>query len=66
MCWHTPRCPDADASDREAARTIRRDYKAGCVVLCNGVVHFDDTGDLLPDGRIVQPHRPTPLPRAAA
>ncbi len=26
-------------------------------LLCNGVVVFEDTGDLLPDGRIIAPHR---------
>jgi hypothetical protein len=25
--------------------------------LCNGVVIFEDTGDLLPDGRVIAPHR---------
>jgi len=30
----------------------------GWVLLCNGVVVFDDTGELLPDGRAVAPHRP--------
>jgi hypothetical protein len=34
--------------------------------LCNGVIVFDDTGELLPDGQVVPP-RPTPvrLPVAA-
>ncbi|MGW5568219.1 DUF5999 family protein, partial [Streptomyces tendae] len=27
-------------------------------LLCNGVLLFEDTGELLPDGRIVDPHRP--------
>jgi len=27
------------------------------------VVLFEDTGELLPDGQIVAPHRPTDLPR---
>lgn len=27
-------------------------------LLCNAVVVFDDTGDLLPDGRAIAPHRP--------
>jgi hypothetical protein len=30
----------------------------GWSLLCNGVVVFEDTGELLPDGRVVQPHRP--------
>lgn len=28
-------------------------------LLCNGVLVFDDTGELLPDGQIIAPHRPT-------
>ncbi|MFD5898625.1 DUF5999 family protein [Streptomyces sp. NPDC060366] len=27
-------------------------------LLCNAVLLFEDTGELLPDGRIVAPHRP--------
>jgi hypothetical protein len=30
----------------------------GWSLLCNGVVLFEDTGELLPDGQVVQPHRP--------
>jgi hypothetical protein len=30
-------------------------------LLCNGVVIFDDTGELLPDGASIAPHRPTDL-----
>jgi hypothetical protein len=29
----------------------------GWSLLCNGVVLFEDTGDLLPDGRVIMPHR---------
>ncbi len=43
----------------------------GWSLLCNGVLLFEDTGELLPDGRIVAPRRPTdaigsvlPLPLA--
>ncbi len=28
---------------------------------CNGVVIFEDTGELLPDGASIEPHRPTDL-----
>ncbi|MFE4631524.1 DUF5999 family protein [Streptomyces mirabilis] len=28
-------------------------------LLCNGVLLFEDTGELLPDGQIIAPHRPT-------
>ncbi|WP_423247557.1 DUF5999 family protein [Streptomyces achmelvichensis] len=27
-------------------------------LLCNAVLLFEDTGELLPDGRVVDPHRP--------
>jgi hypothetical protein len=30
----------------------------GWSLLCNGVVVFDDTGELLPDGAMIAPHRP--------
>jgi hypothetical protein len=31
----------------------------GWSLLCNGVVTFDDTGELLPGGGVIAPHRPT-------
>ena len=57
-CSHTPTCPSADSADRDAARTLSRQPVQGWQLLCNGVVVFDDTGELLPDGRAVPPHRP--------
>ncbi|MFE2032852.1 DUF5999 family protein [Streptomyces scopuliridis] len=51
-------CHAAEAPDREAARGVTRDDVLGWGLLCNGVVLFDDTGVLLPDGKIVVPHRP--------
>jgi hypothetical protein len=30
----------------------------GWSLLCNGLVLFEDTGALLPDGQIIPPHRP--------
>jgi hypothetical protein len=30
----------------------------GWSLLCNGVLLFEDTGELLPDGKIIAPHRP--------
>jgi hypothetical protein len=56
-CEHRPACPTADASDREAAHLVASHPEQGWVLLCNGVVMFDDTGELLPDGRAVAPHR---------
>ena len=62
MCLHQPQCPSADASDREAAHTKAYHPEQGWSLLCNGVVLFDDTGELLPDGRVIRPHRPTDIP----
>jgi Family of unknown function (DUF5999) len=59
MCPHLPPCPDALAPDREAAHTIASHPEQGWSLLCNGVVIFDDTGELLPNGRMIAPHRPT-------
>src|SRR3974390_576125 len=57
MCPHTPPCPDAHAPDREAAHTIASHPEQGWSLLCNGVVIFEDTGELLPDGATIAPHR---------
>lgn len=53
MCRHHPICPAADASDRDAARVVSSHPEQGWSLLCNGVVVFDDNGELLPDGRVV-------------
>jgi hypothetical protein len=37
----------------------------GWSLLCNGVVLFEDTGELLPSGVVIDPHRPLPLLGAA-
>ena len=58
-CCHTPACPAADASDREAAHTVATHPEQGWSLLCNGVVLFEDTGELLPSGEVIAPHRPT-------
>lgn len=57
MCQHDPDCPSADSSDREAARLAAHHPEQGWSLLCNGVLLFDDTGELLPDGQVVAPHR---------
>ena len=62
MCPHLPPCPDASAPDREAAHTIASHPEQGWSLLCNGVVIFEDTGELLPNGRHDRPapaHRPS-------
>jgi hypothetical protein len=61
MCQHTPSCPEASAPDREAARTLVNHPDQGWSLLCNGIVIFEDTGELLPGGMCIDPHRPTDL-----
>ncbi|MVZ99552.1 hypothetical protein F8568_004010 [Actinomadura sp. LD22] len=58
-CPHQPPCPRPDALDREAAKTVAAHPEQGWSLLCNGIVVFEDTGELLPDGRVIAPHRPT-------
>ena len=67
MCPHLPPCPAADRPDRTAARTVAFHPGQGWSLLCNGLIVFDDLGEILPDGRMVPPHRPTHfrLPAAA-
>lgn len=67
-CPHIPTCPAADATDHDAAKVIAHDYTAGYSILCNGVVVFDDTGELVPDDspcgcHVEAPHRPEPQHR---
>lgn len=56
-CEHVPRCPSADAPDREAAHTVAAHPEQGWSLLCNGVLLFEDTGELLPSGEVIAPHR---------
>ncbi|GHB18838.1 hypothetical protein GCM10010392_54370 [Streptomyces clavifer] len=58
LCTHTPQCPTADSPDREAAQVVAAHPEQGWSLLCNALVIFEDTGELLPDNRIVAPHRP--------
>jgi hypothetical protein len=48
MCEHQPQCPDALAPDRQAARVVAAHPEQGWSLLCNGVVLFDDAGELIP------------------
>jgi hypothetical protein len=66
MCKHQPTCPSADAVDRDAARVVASFPQQGWSLLCNGVIVFEDTGELLPDGSSIAPHRgpaPHSVPR---
>jgi hypothetical protein len=65
MCSHQPPCPAPDGADREAARVVASHPEQGWSLLCNGIVLFEDTGELLPDGRSVDPHRPPEHPTPA-
>ena len=53
MCNHTPHCPDADSAARDLALVVAEHHEQGWAPLCNGVIHLDDDGDLLPNGAIV-------------
>jgi len=57
MCVHQPLCPPADSSDHDSARLVAYHPEQGWGLLCNGVIVFDDTGELLPDGRSIQVRR---------
>jgi hypothetical protein len=59
MCPHRPQCPPADRADRAAAHVVASHPEQGWSLLCNGVILFDDDGQLLPEGRPVRPRRPT-------
>ncbi|OHV35950.1 hypothetical protein BCD49_20230 [Pseudofrankia sp. EUN1h] len=71
-CQHQPVCPTADAADRDAARVVRTHPDQGWSLLCNGVIMFEDTGEILPTGRTVEPRRgparygPPRVPRPVA
>jgi hypothetical protein len=65
MCPHTPLCPDPSGPDREAARTVVSHPEQGWSLLCNGIVIFEDTGELLHGGTAIAPHRPTDLSACA-
>ncbi|MEU0100416.1 DUF5999 family protein [Streptomyces sp. NPDC006267] len=45
-CKHSPRCPDAKAPDRYAAKMVTVNHVQGWGVLCNGIISFEDTNRL--------------------
>ena len=66
MCRHEPPCPGATSPDHTAAHTLVAHPDQGWSLLCNGVIVFDDFGELLPDGRSVAPlATPRPIVLAA-
>ena len=50
MCQHQPPCPTAESPARQLARSVAAHPEQGWSLLCNGVVVFDDLGELLPLG----------------
>jgi hypothetical protein len=50
-CFHTPPCPSVDDTDRDAAHVLVSHPEQGWSLLCNGIVLFEDFGELLPDGK---------------
>ncbi|MET9502477.1 DUF5999 family protein [Streptomyces sp. NPDC006259] len=52
MCTHRTPSPTADPAHVVAAHP-----EQGWTLLCDGTIVFDDSGELLPDGRVVAPHR---------
>ena len=57
LCQHQPPCPSAEDTDREAAKIVASMPEQGWSLLCNGVIVFGDTGELLPDCSVIEPHR---------
>ncbi|MCT2590530.1 DUF5999 family protein [Streptomyces sp. N2-109] len=66
MCVHQPPCPTADSTDREAAHLMALFPEQGWSLLSDGSLLFEDTGELLPDGSVVAPHRPNPAAERGA
>jgi len=58
--------PPADHPDRDAARTVAFHPEQGWSLLCNGVIVFDDMGEILPDGQVIPPHYPAHIRLAVA
>lgn len=57
MCRHNPTCPSGQAPDREGAKVLFQAPVQGWSLLCNGVILFEDTGSVLPNGQAMPPHR---------
>ncbi len=55
MCPHLPVCPPADRPDRAAARAVAVHPEQGWSLLCNGVIVFDDLGEIRPGGPVTSP-----------
>jgi len=58
MCTHQPCCPTADSAGRDAAHVVHSHPEQGWSLLCNGVVLFEDNGEILPNGSVISSRRP--------
>ena len=56
-CVHVPPCPAADGPDRDAAHVLVGHPEQGWSLLSNGIVLFEDSGEILPDGHCLQARR---------
>ncbi|MGV9454033.1 DUF5999 family protein [Streptomyces sp. NPDC003635] len=56
MNAHQPSCSQ---SGTHAPRVVAAHPEQGWSLMCDGTIVFDDTGELLPDGSVVMPHRGT-------
>ncbi|MGP2442926.1 DUF5999 family protein [Streptomyces sp. JW3] len=54
MCSHRSSCPGPDTLP---VHVVAAHPEQGWNLLCDGTIVFDDTGELLLDGRAVDPHR---------
>lgn len=57
VCVHVPACPSADGPDRDAAHVVAGHPEQGWSLLCNGVVLFEDSGEILPNGHCLNARR---------
>ncbi|MCY0929499.1 DUF5999 family protein [Streptomyces sp. H27-H1] len=65
-CDHSPLCPGAEDHDRGEARIVSAHPEQGWNLRCNGILSFEDNGQLLPDGTVIASQRPVGLDRTAA
>ncbi|MEU6177293.1 DUF5999 family protein [Streptomyces coeruleorubidus] len=54
MCAHQPLCP---MTGSPATHVVAAHPEQGWSLLCDGAIVFDDTGELLPDGSVLEPRR---------
>ncbi len=57
VCTHEPACPSAESTARDAAHVVAAHPEQGWSLLCNGVVVFEDFGEILPDGHCIDSRR---------